>query len=247
MPVDHLPPRFFRTPSGPRRAPLAACLLLTTLLGACAAPEPAPTPAAQPESQSPSASAPAASVAPEAPRAQVAPVVDAVPTSTPDTPPKLPAGEPGHPMSIDLEAPNPLTPLLNYADRLRALSSTEQVKEAAALGDPGNDPVRQLQLALALVYSRQPVDTARAMGLLQRVINHPDPASNPLKPLARLLASRLQDQRRLEDTVERQAQQLRESQRRADALSERLEAMRAIERSLTPRAPAPGASRLPSP
>ena len=43
----------------------------------------------------------------------------------------------------------------------------------------------------------------------------------------------------------RLAQQLRESQRRIDVLNDRLEAMRAIERSLTPRAPAPGARPLP--
>ena len=64
-----------------------------------------------------------------------------------------------------------------------------------------------------------------------------------LKPLARLLAARLLDQRRLEDGVERQSQQLRDSQRRIEVLNERLEAMRAIERSLTPR----GAGRPTSP
>ena len=53
-----------------------------------------------------------------------------------------------------------------------------------------------------------------------------------------LLANRLMDQRRLEDATERQAQQLRDSQRRIDQLNERLEAMRAIERSLTTRPPA---------
>ena len=48
-----------------------------------------------------------------------------------------------------------------------------------------------------------------------------------------------------EDQADRLAQQLRESQRRIDVLNDRLEAMRAIERSLTPRAPAPGARPLP--
>ena len=66
-----------------------------------------------------------------------------------------------------------------------------------------------------------------------------------LRPLARLLAGRLHEARRLEDQADRLAQQLRESQRRIDVLNDRLEAMRAIERSLTPRAPAPGARPLP--
>ena len=73
---------------------------------------------------------------------------------------------------------------------------------------------------------------------MQRVIAHPGPESLPLKPLARLLANRLLEQRKLEEAVDRQAQQLRDSQRRIDQLNERLEAMRAIERSLTTRPPA---------
>ena len=43
------------------------------------------------------------------------------------------------------------------------------------------------------------------------------------------------------DQLDRQAQQLRDTQRRNDQLSERLEAVRAIERSLSTR-PAPAAS-----
>ncbi len=129
---------------------------------------------------------------------------------------------------------------LEQGERLRSLNPAELQAHIAALGDPGNDPARQMQLALALAHTHQPPDTARALGLLQRVIQHPAPESAELKPLARVLASRLMDQRRLEDTVERQAQQLRESARRIEQLNERLEAMRAIERSLMPRPPAPG-------
>ncbi len=53
-------------------------------------------------------------------------------------------------------------------------------------------------------------------------------------------------QRRLEEQLERQTQQLREAQRRNDQLNERLEAVRAIERSLTTR-PAPPAAAQASP
>jgi len=95
------------------------------------------------------------------------------------------------------------------------------------------------------------VDTAKALGLVQRVVNHTGPESVPFKPLARLLAARLLEQRRLEEVVDRQTQQLRDSQRRIDQLNERLEAMRAIERSINsrpsaapvPPASAPGAGR----
>lgn len=152
------------------------------------------------------------------------------------------------PVVLDAETPpvpDVITALLSYADRLHALAPAELAAEIVVQGDPGNVPLRQMQLALALTHLRQPADTARALGLLQRVIAHTGPESLPLKPLARLLANRLLDQRKLEDTAERQAQQLRDSQRRIDQLNERLEAMRAIERSLTTR-PAPNGAR-PSP
>ena len=158
------------------------------------------------------------------------------PTVTPVTPPP---SQPPVVLSSETPAvPDVITALLSYADRLHALSPADLAAEIVVQGDPGNVALRQMQLALALMHLRQPAETARALGLVQRVIAHPGPESVPLKPLARLLANRLMDQRRLEDAAERQAQQLRDSQRRIDQLNERLEAMRAIERSLTTRPPA---------
>ncbi|OOG88281.1 hypothetical protein B0E41_02735 [Hydrogenophaga sp. A37] len=132
---------------------------------------------------------------------------------------------------------------MGYAERLRGLSSNELLQELNALGDPGAVPSLQLQSALVLMHLHQPAASARALSLLQRVATHPAPESAPFKPLARLLATSLSDLRRLEDTVDRQAQQLRDNQRRIDMLNDRLDAMRDIERSLTPRAPGPGSGR----
>ena len=98
---------------------------------------------------------------------------------------------------------------------------------------------RHLRLALLLTQTRQPADTARALGLVQRTLA--DANAQDLHPLARLLEARLTHQRRLEEQLERQGQQLRDAQRRNDQLSERLEAVRAIERSLQTR-PAPAAA-----
>ena len=131
--------------------------------------------------------------------------------------------------------------LLRYADRVRSLTPAELALEIAALGDPGSVPERQLQLSLALMHLNQPVETARALGLAQRVANSPAPEAAPLKPLARLLVQRFMEQRKLEEAMDKQAAQLREHQRRIDQLNERLEAMRAIERSINNRAPAPAA------
>ncbi|MDV7398501.1 hypothetical protein RZS08_44255, partial [Arthrospira platensis SPKY1] len=91
---------------------------------------------------------------------------------------------------------------------------------------------------------QQPVETARALGLLQRLQASATAEAEALRPLARLLADLLSNQRRLEEQVDRHAAQLRDAQRRIDRLGERLEAMRAIERSLGPRgSPVPVAPR----
>lgn len=186
--------------------------------------------------------APAAPSATESEGAAVAPLRPPVssPAAAPTTTPVLVApSQP--PVVLNAEtppAPDVVAALLSYADRLQALSPNDLAAEIAVQGDPGTAPLRQMQLALALIHLRQPAETARALGLLQRVINHAGPESLPLKPLARLLANRLMDQRKLEESTDRQAQQLRDSQRRIDQLNERLEAMRAIERSLTTRPPA---------
>lgn len=140
-----------------------------------------------------------------------------------------------------------LTALLADAERLHGLAPAELATQITALGDPGQQPMGLMQLALALTHSHQPVDTARALGLFQRIVAQPGTAAAPYKPLARLLAGRLLDQRHLEETAERQAQQLREQQRRIEQLTERLEAMRAIERSLNPRPGTAPATRSPRP
>lgn len=204
--------------------------------------------------------APATPPAP-APAAQQAATIEIAIKPVPAQPPQLtvtPVQAPPveSPVVLDAEAapvPDVITALLTYAERVRALNAADLAAEIVVQGDPGNAPLRQMQLALAVMHLHQPADTARALGLVQRVINHPGPESVQLKPLARLLAARLMDQRRLEDAMERQAQQLRESQRRIEQLNERLEAMRAIERSInsrpsaapapTPPASAPGANR----
>lgn len=126
-----------------------------------------------------------------------------------------------------------------YAEQVRLLSSPELTAEIARIGEPGGNVRLQMHLALALLHTTQPADVARALGLLQRVIQHPGAEADSVKPLARLLSARLQAQRRLEESQERLSQQLRESQRRNDLLSDQLDAMRAIERSLSPRPASP--------
>lgn len=136
--------------------------------------------------------------------------------------------------------------MLAYAERVRLMQPPELTQEAGRLGDAAS-PEAQLQLSLVLSQLRQLPELIRAQELLARVLGNAD--AQALHPLARLLASRYSEQRRLEEQLDKQNQQLRDVQRRLDQTSERLEALKAIERSLTSRpppaapAPAPAASR----
>ena len=159
-----------------------------------------------------------------------------VPMLTEASPPALP------PLPA-AAAPNPLASeptlrLLAYAERVRQMQGPELSQEISRQAESSN-PVAQLQLSLALSQLRQLPELLRAQELLARVLANPEAA--PLHPLARLLASRYVEQRRLEEQIERQAQQLRDTQRRLEQTNDRLEALKAIERSLVSR-PAGAAS-----
>lgn len=157
-------------------------------------------------------------------------VVVAVPVKVPspsETPPAAPEPQP---------VADPVRQVLAQTDGILRLAPSDLPKEIARLGESEEAAVETpLLLATALAQTRQAVDTARALGLVQRLLANNAPAAQPLHPLARLMEARLLQQRRLEDQMERQAQQLRDAQRRNDQLNERLEAVRAIERSLTTR------------
>jgi hypothetical protein len=187
-----------------------AWLAAAATLAGCAAPQPVPAPAP----------APAPMLTPaELPPPQLAPA----PAAAEAAPAPAPARATLHPADA----------VLAYADRVRGLPPAELAQEIQRLGETSYSPLRALQLALALGQARNGGHAPRAQSLLQRVLQ--DPEGQPLHGLARLLAAQLAEQRRLEEQTERQAQQLRETQRRIDQLNERLEAVRAIERSLPTR------------
>jgi hypothetical protein len=127
---------------------------------------------------------------------------------------------------------NPLETVIGYAERVRSLAPADLAQEVQRLGDTPYSPLRATQLALALGQSRTPANTVRAQSLLQRVQADPTSEAVGLQPFARLLAAQFAEQRRADEQSERQAQQLRDAQRRIDQLNDRLEAVRAIERSL---------------
>ena len=143
--------------------------------------------------------------------------------------PRAPATQPASLFTLMTQGPQ--AAMLAYADKVRPLGGNELTTEISRIGDPGDSPTTQMQVALLLSQTRVPADLARALGLLQRVIANPSPEAQPLQPLARALAARYVEQRRVEDDRDKQVQQLRDSQRRIDQLNDRIEALRAIERS----------------
>ena len=129
-------------------------------------------------------------------------------------------------------SPSPAETVLAYAERIRTFQPPELAQEINSLGDPQDSPLRQMQLAIALNLARTPANVARSQALLQRVLAQNQAQAQSLHPLARMMLAQLAETRRLEDQLERQNQQTKEANRRIDQLNDRLEALRALERSL---------------
>lgn len=205
-------------PAAPGAA-VAAVLAAALLAAGCTTPPPQPTPPAPP---------------------QPAPV-SVVPVDVPaPPPPPAPARDPA-PDPADAAARS----LVAYHERLRAMGTPELAREYLRLAEAGGPP-QTLELALLLAQRRANGDLARALTLLEPLLRE-DAAASPYAAPARLLHARLAEQRRLEEQLERQGQQLREQQRRIEQLTSQLEALRAIERSLTTRPLAPAPAVPPAP
>ncbi|NPC58886.1 hypothetical protein [Caenimonas soli] len=154
----------------------------------------------------------------------------ASPAQSQPAPPPM-AAIPAPPTAVPATAPSPAETLLAYAERVRSLQPAELAQEINGLGDP-QDSTRQMQLAIALGTARTPGNAARAQALLQRVLAQNQPQAQVLHPLARMLLAQQADARRLEEQLERQSQQTKDAHRRIELLNDRLEALRAVERSL---------------
>ncbi|MDM0011231.1 hypothetical protein QTH87_02155 [Variovorax sp. J22P168] len=203
-----------------REPAIAICSCAALLMAGCAAPAGNTRPAAPVT----------VAVAPPPPPPSVMPV---------EAEPVAPATQPAGLFAQWTQTPTGA--MLAYADKVRPLGQPELAAELNRLGDLVETPAVQVQMAIVLAQTRVPADLARATGLLQKVIANPSADALPLQPLARTLAARYAEQRRVEDDRDKQAQQLRDSQRRIDQLNDRIEALRAIERSFARPNPAPAA------
>jgi len=125
----------------------------------------------------------------------------------------------------------------------RSLASLDALELARTRGQlaaqPGN-PDAQIRLALLLAQVKgNSGDLGRAQGVLETLLKSTDEAARALHPLARMLAEQLTERQRLENLIERQGAQLKESQRKVQELQEKIERLAEIERSL-PSATRPG-------
>jgi hypothetical protein len=186
-----------------------------------------------------------------------APQPKPAPVEAPASAPKvvLVPAPPPPPEPADLAARR----FLAYHEQIRQLSPGDLANEinrlnavvsATATAAPA-DAV--LELALALSQQHNGGDLARAVALLEPITKSSAPEMTPWQPLARLLLARVIEQRRLEDALARESARNRDQQRTLQQLNEKLEALKAIERSMTtrpagvPPAPAPAPASAPAP
>lgn len=124
---------------------------------------------------------------------------------------------------------------LAHHEVMKSMPAPELAQEIARLSALPPAPETTIDLAMALMLTRNGGEQNRAIGLVEPLAKSLTVENQAWQPLARLLLARLQELRRLEDLLDRRNQELRDSQRDVKQLNEKLEALKAIERSLEPR------------
>ena len=173
-------------------------------------------------------------------------------STTPPAPPPPPPPEPvacvPEPAVAVPESPDPLDVLLAYHQNLKALSPAELSRELNNLNTQPKTPISSMRKAMVLSISRNANDLSLAQIHLDTVLSSTEDEAEALKPLARVLGTQWTEQRRLADALDKLNTQARDNQRKTDQLNEKLEALKAIERTLpaspATAAPAAGASSV---
>lgn len=124
---------------------------------------------------------------------------------------------------------------LRYYQNLGRITPAELGRERSILAAVPQTPFTQVRLAMFLGHPRVQQDLPKALVLLDGVLKSADPAALPFQPVARMLADNYLDRVKLEGQFEKQGAQLKESQRKAAELQDKLDSLADIERTLTPR------------
>lgn len=133
------------------------------------------------------------------------------------------------------DAAGEIDALLAYHQWLRESTPAEWAKEQAALHAQPKTAQSALKRAMLLALSRNSDDLARAQALIDGVVKSSEPQALSVKPLAQMLAVNYSEMRRLSEQADKITQQAKDSQRRTEQLNEKLEALKAIERTLPAR------------
>lgn len=135
-------------------------------------------------------------------------------------------------------------PALAYYQMLQRMTPAQINRERLVLAALPSTPNTQVRTAMVLGHPRGQQDLTKALALLEGVLKSTDPAALGLHPLARLLADNFAERQKLETQLEKQGQQLKESQRKAVELQEKIDSLAEIERTLPqrPRATRSGGS-----
>jgi len=201
-----------------RRGCSVGALSGLALLAACAAPPPAPAPAL-----APAAAAPVVQIKPDplpvtpVPVPQVV-IVQSPPQPTPQQPP-LPAAPPVN--EEEQQALALLVDLQRYAVEAGEDLRRELAAANLALTRSRSDANRMRLAMLLTLPTAGPPDDARALSLLEPIVGRSGNAS-PMKQIASLLYAQITER----------ARSVREEQRKPAVAQEKLDALRAVERSL---------------
>lgn len=146
-------------------------------------------------------------------------------------PPSAPAAS--TPVAVSDDA-GPLS-ALGYYQTLQRMTPAQIARERQVLAALTPTPYTQVRIAMVLGHPRGQPDLARALNLLEAVLKSTDPGAVSLHPLARLLADNYGERQKLEGQLEKQGQQLKDSQRKAIELQEKIDGLADIERTLPQR------------
>ena len=129
--------------------------------------------------------------------------------------------------------------LLEYHRQLTQLKPQEIGREydsARKAFEQRPSEFRRIQLALLLSFPGTAFrDDTAALALLQGWTRDKRSEDSALRPLAVMIQSYLQDMRRTDDALQTQATRLRDEQRRAEALQQKLEALLEMEMKMIER------------
>jgi len=124
---------------------------------------------------------------------------------------------------------------LAYYQMLQRMTPAQINRERLVLAALPPTPNTQVRTAMVLGHPRGQQDFTKALALLEGVLKSTEPAALGLHPLARLLADNYAERQKLETQLEKQGQQLKDSQRKAVELQEKIDSLAEIERTLPQR------------